>query len=68
MWITTDAQATAFELIAGDVEGIRTAFIVPAIPDGAPPRVREALARRRLLDTGGSDIEQVTEQPARRHP
>lgn len=42
-----------FELIFGDVEGIRTAFVVPTIPDDAPPAIRETLARRRLATVSG---------------
>jgi hypothetical protein len=42
-----------YELLAGDVQGIRTLFVVPAIPDDAPIAVREGLARRRLATVTG---------------
>jgi hypothetical protein len=50
----------AFEVLTGDVDGIPTAFVVPAIPEAASPQVRGAIARRRLATVSGV--------PVRRHP
>lgn len=44
---------TAFERIVGEVDGLRTLFVVPTIPDSAPEPVREGLARRRLALING---------------
>jgi hypothetical protein len=42
-----------YDLITGDVQGLRTLFVVPRIPDDAPERVREGIARRRLATVTG---------------
>jgi hypothetical protein len=44
--VTTAPLAT--ELIVRDVDGTRIAYLLPVISDGAPPLVREGIARRRL--------------------
>jgi hypothetical protein len=36
------------ELIVRDIDGTRIAYVLPVIPDDAPPTVREGIARRRL--------------------
>jgi len=41
------------EPVIGDMQGIRTLFLVPTIPDDAPGPVREGLARRRLATISG---------------
>lgn len=41
------------DLIIRDIGGVRTAIVVPAIPDDAPPEVREGIARRRILYVTG---------------
>ena len=41
------------DVFTGSVEGISTAFVVPALPDDAPAVVREGIARRRLATIRG---------------
>jgi hypothetical protein len=41
------------EFITRDIDGQRVLFVVPALPDEAPPRLREGLARRRVLYATG---------------
>ena len=36
------------ELIVRDIDGTRIAYVLPVIPDGVPPLVREGITRRRL--------------------
>ena len=43
-----------FETVLGEVDGLRTLFVVPIIPDGAPEPVREGIARRRLATIVGT--------------
>lgn len=42
------------DLTLGRVDGERTAFVLPTIPDGASDVVREGLARRRLVAITGA--------------
>jgi hypothetical protein len=44
---------TSFDVFTGAVEGIDTAFVVPALPDDATETVREGIARRRLATING---------------
>lgn len=43
-----------FEALDGDVEGIPTTFVVPIVPESAPPALREGLVRRRLAVVEGA--------------
>jgi hypothetical protein len=43
----TAAQLTN-ELIVRDLDGMKVAYLLPVIPDDAPPTIREGIARRRL--------------------
>ena len=38
----------SYDAFAGTVGGKKALFVLPTIPDGAPPAVREGLARRRV--------------------
>lgn len=41
------------EPVIGDINGCRVLFVVPVIPDDAPPAVRETITRRRLATITG---------------
>jgi hypothetical protein len=41
------------ELIVRNLDGTRVAYLLPVIPDDAPPLVREGIARRRLAALEG---------------
>lgn len=42
------------EPVLVDVQGLRTLYVVPVIPDDAPEHIREGLARRRLAAISGT--------------
>jgi hypothetical protein len=41
------------EFITREIDAQRVLFVVPALPDDAPPRLREGLARRRVFYATG---------------
>lgn len=41
------------DFISGELDGISTMFVVPTVPEDAPPVVREGLARRRITTIKG---------------
>ena len=45
--------AVRYDYISGDVQGLRTLFVVPRIPEDAPTSVHEGIARRWLATITG---------------